>query len=928
MSLRRILPGIATTVIFIAVVWFFHWTVGAPRLFAGPQQDYYNLLVDGFQRGQLSMPVKPDPWLGVDNTKVTGYLLDASFYRGRYYLYFGVTPALVLFWPWTFLTRHDLPEPLAAMLLASVACGLSLGWLRTLRREFFPAAGGTARVVAVLLLGLGAGYAVVLRRPLFYEIAILSGVAATMGGLWCLTLALRRPEYAVRWLAGASACAGLAAGSRPTLIPGAVLAVGFVTAFLWWRRRPGGMGWRLVAAAAGPLALMLAGLAWYNWARFDNPFEFGLHYQVGSNANGFPFTFGAIAENLREYYFNPPGWSWFFPFFLPGPRPATAYAEAVHGQFFWLPLLALAAVVGGQSLRRRSADATLVAVGAAAGLWAGAALLVVTMAPPHSNRYQLDFHPVLAVLAVLGLFALANGAPRGRGWLRAALAWSGVIVLFNVCASFQVHGFFRLVHPSQFEALARAADRLAWPWQRLAGPRFGGVELAVKFPRGVPGTSEPLLVAGGGDEMDALCVRYLDAGRARLVFEHLRYGTIESEDFDLRAGEPRWLKVQLGTLYPPPWHPWYDAMPVGLARARHRVAVEIDGRMVLDRDVDCFTASANQVILGRRGSFPLEAERFGGEIFRVKGLKADLAWLKSLEARDGRFQLELRLPQDRYGTEEPLVYTGRRGAGELVSIEYVRAGIVRFISHRDGSTAPVTSPDVEWDYREPLDVLIHMGSRRAPTAAAAADAGVTVEMDGRLVLERPGPSHPAAPTEVYLGCLPWPMASCRMMFAGPLQVQKAEDPGHAATRRAKLTLLAGRAVELHVVMPPRSAGVPLFTTGIVGRGDGLFLQYTSATQVRFGFDHWGSQPLYSAPIAIEPGRACRIGVSLGARVSSTATVPGRLEVRLDGKTVLDSAVDLFPATSDQVFFGANPIGMSTSQAAFPGSIELADPRGP
>ncbi|HTL69061.1 MAG TPA: hypothetical protein VL200_15455 [Lacunisphaera sp.] len=929
MNIRRVIGLGVTAGIVAAVVGFFYWTVGSPRIFAGPQGDYYNLLVDGFRGGHLAMKVTPDPWLGLDSTKVKGYLLDASFYHGRYFLYFGVAPALLLFWPWAAATGQNLPEPLAAMLLASAAFALSVGWLRALRRSFFPQVGGSTWAAAVLLLGLGTGYAVVLRRPMFYEIAIFSGVAATLGCLWCLTLALCRAENAGRWLALASACAGLAAASRPTLIPGAVLAVGSVALAIGRRGRRSGAPVRLLAAAAGPLGLMLAALAWYNWARFDNPFEFGLHYQVGSNGDGFPFTLGAIRENFREYYLNPPGWSWFFPFFTPGPRPAESYPEQVHGQFFWLPLFVVAAVFGVRALWRRGADAGLATIVGAAGLWAGTALLVVTMAPPHSNRYQLDFHPVFVVLTLVGLFACAEAGPRWRALARVAWAWAAVVVFFNVCTSFHVHGFFRAAHPAQFEALARVADRLVWPLQRLAGPRFGGVELAVKFPPAAPGTVEPLLVAGGGDELDALWIRYGDAGQGRIVFEHLRYGTVESDDFDLREGEPRWLKIQLGTLYPPPWHPWYESMPPGLARARHRVAVEIDGLKILDRDVDCFAASANQVRWGESGSFPGRSARFGGEIERVKGLKADLAWLNSLSATDGRYQLELHLPRDRYGAEEPLVFTGQRGTGELVSIQYVRDGVVRFASYHDGTTAPVTSPDIEWNYEEPLDVLVHVGSLQTKAAPAGAnlDEGVAVEMDGRVVLKRTGPVHVAKPTEVYLGCIPWPVASCRLMFAGDLRVQRAEDPGQGAMRRARLTLLAGRAVEFKVAMPALAGGLPLVTTGIVGRGDGLFVEHLSASRVRFGLDHWGSQPLLSAPVPVEPGRTYVISVSLGARVSGTVTVPGHLEVRLDGKPVLDAPVDLFPAKPDQVFFGANPIGMSTSQPKFSGPFDLVDPRG-
>ena len=50
--------------------------------------DYYNLLVDGFLDGHLSMKVP------LEATGKLPVLMDASLYRGKYYMYFGVVPAL------------------------------------------------------------------------------------------------------------------------------------------------------------------------------------------------------------------------------------------------------------------------------------------------------------------------------------------------------------------------------------------------------------------------------------------------------------------------------------------------------------------------------------------------------------------------------------------------------------------------------------------------------------------------------------------------------------------------------------------------------------------------------------------------------------------------------------------------------------------
>src|SRR5256885_3912631 len=78
---------------------------------SGPPETYYNLLVQGFRIGQLNLKTEvppglaqlADPYVPSANRPYRWIeshpLHDTSYYRGKLYLYFGVTPALVLFWP-------------------------------------------------------------------------------------------------------------------------------------------------------------------------------------------------------------------------------------------------------------------------------------------------------------------------------------------------------------------------------------------------------------------------------------------------------------------------------------------------------------------------------------------------------------------------------------------------------------------------------------------------------------------------------------------------------------------------------------------------------------------------------------------------------------------------------------------------------------
>ena len=71
--------------------------------------DYFNLLVRGFRKGHLYLDRAPAPELAAlkdpyDPAQNDRYrLADATYFQGRYYLYFGAAPAVVLLWPYAAL---------------------------------------------------------------------------------------------------------------------------------------------------------------------------------------------------------------------------------------------------------------------------------------------------------------------------------------------------------------------------------------------------------------------------------------------------------------------------------------------------------------------------------------------------------------------------------------------------------------------------------------------------------------------------------------------------------------------------------------------------------------------------------------------------------------------------------------------------------
>ena len=409
-----------------------------------PAESYYSQLSDAFQQGQVSLrkPVPPglaqlaDPY---DPAANYPYRLaptradDLSYYQGRFYLYFGPTPALVLFWPWAALTGRYLYHSTAVLLFCLAAFFVAAGLLRSVRRRCFPEVGPGVAAAGVLAVGLASSMPILLQRGEYWEVPIACASALTLLALAAVWQALAAPAQQGRWLAAASLAYGLAIGARPSVLFGAVILL--VPLFA---ARKGPRLAQLAGAVLLPIGLCGLGLLLYNARRFGSPFEFGWHYQLAGVRQGAvrPFGFGSFWENLPVYLLRPAALMRNFPFVRAGtvlPLPAGHPEIEAFGILTALPFVWLA-FAAPLAWRGRPPEAVRPLRGlalAAALLFAFPALTLCSFFE-RETRYELEFLPPLVLLAVLGLFALERALALRPGWRRGARAVWGLFLAISI----------------------------------------------------------------------------------------------------------------------------------------------------------------------------------------------------------------------------------------------------------------------------------------------------------------------------------------------------------------------------------------------------------------------------------------------------------------------------------------------------------------
>jgi tetratricopeptide (TPR) repeat protein len=391
--------------------------------------SYYNLLVQGFRAGQLNLKKEVPPVLAQLADPYTptplrpNGVMDLSYYRGKLYLYFGVTPAVVLFWPYVALTGHYLFYRHAVTIFCAVGFLASMGILVGLWRRYFAEVSVVVVAAGVLALGLATFIPSLLAQCEVWEVPISCGYMLTMLALAAIWKALLHPSRRGWWLAAASLAYGLAVGARPSLLFGAfILLVPVIQA---WRERQ--RIWLSLVAVTVPITLIGFGLMLYNVRRFDDPLEFGNHYQLTGHSQIHEqlFSWRYFWLHLRDYFFEAAHWSGRFPF--------VHLAGSAFGVLTTVPLawLALAVPLAWRG-RVGPAGSVLHGFVMAVALLFGMCTLTLALCCWVTLRYEVDFLPALVLLAVIGILSFERALACQPHWRRVARWGYGLLLAFSV----------------------------------------------------------------------------------------------------------------------------------------------------------------------------------------------------------------------------------------------------------------------------------------------------------------------------------------------------------------------------------------------------------------------------------------------------------------------------------------------------------------
>lgn len=357
------LLGHVLTFVFIVYAWFI--TFGTFTEWRA-STHYYSLLADAFEKGQLNVDLDPgatllgleDPYNPDIGRAIDDDIWDMSFYNGKLYLYWGPVPSLILL-PFQLISNKQFQDIylvyffFCALLLFNTLLIIKL-W-RLLYRDV-PIYNV---ILSILVIGLILPVLWSINIPNVYVAAIGAGQFFLMGGTYFVLIGFEKSlNKFYLFLAGLFwACA---VGSRAMNVLPLLLIVPLT--LLWMVRiSPKPFSWKQTIspwlALISPLVAGAILIGWYNWARFDSPFEFGFRYQLTihnlNKISSLTFQPDYLLPNLYAYVLQPFEFISEFPFIQPVTiaqlfeafritPPKIFYSGLVTGFFIYGPFLLFA----------------------------------------------------------------------------------------------------------------------------------------------------------------------------------------------------------------------------------------------------------------------------------------------------------------------------------------------------------------------------------------------------------------------------------------------------------------------------------------------------------------------------------------------------------------------------------------------------------
>ena len=394
------------------------------------------------------------------------YKWDVALYNGKYYVYFGILPVLLIFIPYYIITKKYMLCA-TAVLIFSILAAISMKMLiKNIFNRFFKDVHFKFMVYSLLILLFGSQILILNGIPRFYEVPISAGIFFAIAGLNFMFLATEKEKINYAYMFWSCLCLSLSVACRPTQIFSSLIILPIIVKIFINNIKKRKDIVKNILAVGIPYLTVGILLMWYNYVRFDSIFEFGASYQLTindmSNLRSRFMTIGVgIVCNLLSIPFIVPS----FPFVCNHNNLLTFYGyyyieNMIGGLFILVPICF--SIFSIYKILKKSKNKDLsqfVVILIVVGI---VFCIISSMMGGSIQRYISDYAWILIIAGICSFIEMYNmyNSEETKGMLKRIFGILTIyIIIINFCAGvISEKSFMRYNSPEEYYKLKYSID--------------------------------------------------------------------------------------------------------------------------------------------------------------------------------------------------------------------------------------------------------------------------------------------------------------------------------------------------------------------------------------------------------------------------------------------------------------------------------------
>ena len=217
------------------------------------------------------------------NTENVDYVWDMAYYNGKYYVYFGILPVLTVMAPYKFITGDYMELNTVVFIFATLTIIFIMKSIMLIFRRWFKDVPFKFLILFFVAVISGGIIMWICRRPITYEVAIISGYYLVIQGIFFILKTIEKQKVNYIYMCLACLSLALAVACRPNLLIASLLIVPVLLKIFINNIKNRENILKNILVVAIPYGIVGISLMLYNYVRFDNIFEFGAQYQITVN---------------------------------------------------------------------------------------------------------------------------------------------------------------------------------------------------------------------------------------------------------------------------------------------------------------------------------------------------------------------------------------------------------------------------------------------------------------------------------------------------------------------------------------------------------------------------------------------------------------------------------------------------------------------